>query len=245
MRDLRRSLSQRDVCARSYSAGCWQHRDKALFRHNLHGAWDPDDPMRRLLLNGKANLAPPNVHALRFTIEPCEWQGTSDISIDEVYGLPPPKTDDRGRRERSARGRMAARDPCERRLAQGCGPIDAAVSKFRISKRSPYRAAEDLSVERETRGFGGPKYWRLPIRANVVSITAGKNGIHAETRDLRTETSKVPPPRMSARLIQTRRSPVADCSMARSTTTKGRSGYERLCAITDSRSRSKRRPHQR
>jgi hypothetical protein len=155
----------------------------ASFRHNLHVAPDPDDSTRRLLVNGKTNLAPPNVPALRFTIDPCEWVGTSDLTIDEVYSLPQTKTEDGGRRANGWLREVLADGEWHKAIE-----LLEKAEKLRISERSIFRAADDLNVERERRGFGGPKYWRLPKPANVVLITAGRNGRNAETKALYTET---------------------------------------------------------
>ncbi len=129
----------------------------ASFRHNLHVAPDPDAPARRLLLNGKTNLAPPNVPALRFTIKPCEWQGASGITIDKLYSLPSAKTEDGGRR---------ADEWLREFLTDGelhkFADVLENAEKVNISKRSLFRAADDLRVERKKTVFSGPTHWRLP-----------------------------------------------------------------------------------
>ena len=151
----------------------------ASFRHNLHVVPDPEDTALRLLVNGKTNLAPPNVSALRFALSPCEWRGTSALTIDEAYSLPT------GTEE--APGKAVAW--LQEALADGewhdtGNLIRQAKSEFDLSRRSIFRTAERLKVERRKEGFGGPVNWRLSKSASVEATPAiGTNGTYGTNGD--------------------------------------------------------------
>jgi hypothetical protein len=156
----------------------------ASLRHNLHVVPDPDDPSLRLLVNGKTNLAPPNVPALRFSISPCEPCGTSDITIDEIYSLPAVKND---------RGDRRALPWLREALADGewhkAADILEKAQECRMSERSIFRAADELKLQRQKPIFSGPTYWKLPMPATVIPITTGRIGRIGETKNLSTANS--------------------------------------------------------
>jgi hypothetical protein len=158
----------------------------ASFRHNLHVVPDPEEATLRLLVNGKTNLAPPNVPALRFALSPCEWRGTSALTIEEAYSLP------NSAEERPGKAVTWLEDA----LADGewhdtGNLIRHAKSELDLSRRSIFRAAERLKVERRKEGFGGPVNWRLPksasMEATSASGTHGTYGTRADSNDLQTK----------------------------------------------------------
>ena len=152
----------------------------ASFRHNLHVIPDPEDSVFRLLVNGKTNLAPPNVRALRFALCPCEWRGTSALTIEEAYSL---TTDTEERQGKAVAWLQEA-------LADGewhdtGNLIRQAKSDFDLSRRSMFRAAERLKVERRKEGFGGSANWRQPKSASAdAADDIGTHGTNADSNDL-------------------------------------------------------------
>jgi hypothetical protein len=158
----------------------------ASFRHNLHVATDPEDSSLRLLVNGKTNLAPPNISSLRFALSPCEWAGTSAASIEDVYSLATETEDRTGKADKWLREALADGEWRDSgRLQQ------QAKSGFNLSPRSIFRAAERLSVERRKDGFGGRASWRLPMSANVDGRLGthgdGTHGNNGDSQDLQAE----------------------------------------------------------
>ncbi|MGB6830701.1 MAG: bifunctional DNA primase/polymerase [Terracidiphilus sp.] len=156
----------------------------ASFRHNLHVVPDLEDTALRLLVNGKTNLAPPDVPALRFALSPCEWRGISALTIAEAYSLATNTEERPGK----AVGWL------QEALADGewhdtGNLIRQAKSEFDLSRRSIYRAAERLKVERRKEGFGGPANWRLLKRASAEAIPAigthGTYGTNGDSNNLR------------------------------------------------------------
>ncbi len=129
----------------------------ASLRHSIHVAVDPDDPELRLLLNGKSNLCPPNVPALRFRPFPVGWAGESSITLQEIYQQPA-VSEDSGAVDRAVPwladalrpGAMAQRDL--ETLAKTAGHSWATVR----------RAKRALGVISRRSEFGGAWYWWLP-----------------------------------------------------------------------------------
>ncbi len=164
----------------------------ASFRHSLHVAIDPDDPNMRLLANGKTNLCRQGVPSLRFSLSPCRWQGTSAQTVHEIYQMADSDNERPGKAEEWLKSALE-----EGRMPDGEGVwrdaanlVRQAESGFGISRRSLYRAAEKLNVERQRDGFGGKVSWR--IRANVHASaslpssrgTYGTNGTDGVLKDL-------------------------------------------------------------
>ena len=164
----------------------------ASFRHNLHVVPDPEDVTLRLLVNGKTNLSPPNVPALRFALFPCEWRGKSTLTIEEAYSV---KADSE---ERPGRADSWLREALADGEWQDAGKLQQqAASGFNFSRRSIFRAADRLNIERRKDGFGGRASWRLPKSASMGSAPApgthGTHGRNGDSNDLQAkETSCVP-----------------------------------------------------
>lgn len=166
----------------------------ASFRHNLHVIPDPENATLRLLVNGKTNLAPPDVSALRFALCPCEWRGKSTLSIEEAYSVKADSEEQPGRAESWLREALAEGE------WQDAGKLQQqAASGFNFSRRSIFRAAERLNIERRKDGFGGRASWRLPKSASIDSAPAagthGTHGRNGNSNDLQAkEASCVPFP---------------------------------------------------
>lgn len=129
----------------------------ASIRHNLHVAVDPDNPESRLLLNGKSNLCPPNVPALRFKLFPVSWEGESAITIQQVYE-PAASSGDSG-----AVGRAA--DWLAGILAQGSREQSEVMELAKgegISEATLRRAKTSLNVCSRKASYGGGWFWWLP-----------------------------------------------------------------------------------
>lgn len=160
----------------------------ASFRHNLHVVSDPEDTALRLLVNGKTNLAPPNVPALRFALCPCEWRGTSTATIEEVYSLASDPEERTGKAAKWLREALADGEWHDAGKLQ-----QQAKSGFDFSSRSIFRAADRLIVERRKDGFGGRASWRLPMRANVDASPGthadGTHGNNGDSQDLQADNS--------------------------------------------------------
>ena len=127
----------------------------AAFRHNLHVCVDLENPEMRLLVNGKSNLIAPNIPALRFKLSPVGWAGEANVNIDDVYRIPeldekPGKTV-AGLREALADGEWHDAGNLQQQAMHG----------FNFSRRSIFRAAETLGIERRKYGFGGRAEWKL------------------------------------------------------------------------------------
>jgi putative DNA primase/helicase len=141
----------------------------ASFRHNIHVVPDPESPELRLLVNGKSNLAPPNVPALRFKLFPVGWAGESPVSIDDVYRVTAEPDEKPGKavawlRDSLADGEWHDAGKLQQQATQG----------FDLSRRSIFRAAETLDVERRKAGFGGRAEWRLrsAVRETNTAVAA-------------------------------------------------------------------------
>jgi putative DNA primase/helicase len=184
----------------------------ASFRHNLHVIPDPEDANLRLVVNGKTNLAPPNFPALRFALFPCEWRGTSTVTIEQAYSLP---TDSEERPGKAVEWLREALADGERHDA---GKLQQqAKSGFNLSSRSIFRAAERLNVERQKDGFGGRATWRLPESAITDAPpsdgTHGTHGNDGHLKGLQVENTSCVP---SVPLPTGEASPVARMSRSES-----------------------------
>jgi hypothetical protein len=176
----------------------WDHIQKvagsigitASFRHNLHVVPDPDDAALRLLINGKTNLAPPNISALRFTVLPCGWRGEAALAIDEAYIIA------NDSEVRSGRAVAWLLDALRDGEWHDAGNLQRqAESGFNLSRRSIFRAAEKICVERRKEGFGGRASWRTPPQGHIdaptwsPSGTHGTDGKNGDLRDLQHQQS--------------------------------------------------------
>jgi hypothetical protein len=161
----------------------------ASFRHNLHVVPDPEDAALRLLVNGKSNLAPPDVPSLRFALFPCEWRGKSTLTIEEAYSVKADSEERPGRAESWLREALADGEWHDAGKLQ-----QQAASGFNVSRRSIFRAADRLSIERRKDGFGGRASWRVPKSASMDSSPpVGTLGTHGDSNDLQAdEMSCVP-----------------------------------------------------
>jgi hypothetical protein len=129
----------------------------AAFRHNLHVCVDPENPELRLLVNGKSNLIAPNAPALRFKLFPVGWAGEARISIDDVYRATEPD-------EKPGKAVAWLQEALADGEWQDAGKLQQqATQGFDLSRRSIFRAADTLAVERRKVGFGGRAEWRLSI----------------------------------------------------------------------------------
>lgn len=197
-----RALAERENCA----VGVIHHLNKlvsadhiakvagsigitASFRHNLHVVLDREDASLRLLVNGKTNLAPPSLPALRFALSPCEWRGTSKLTIEEAYSIKADSEERPGRAVAWLREALA-----DGEWHDAANLIRQAKSDLDLSRRSIYRAAEELNVERRREGFGGPAHWRLSKSASKdATLVFGTNGTNGDSNDLEgKKTSSVP-----------------------------------------------------
>jgi hypothetical protein len=160
----------------------------ASFRHNLHVVPDPEEAALRLLVNGKTNLAPPNVPGLRFALFPCEWRGKSTATIEDVYSLTSETEERTGKADKWLREALADGEWHDAGKLQ-----QQAKSGFNLSPRSIFRAADRLIVDRRKDGFGGRASWRLPMRANADARLGthgdGTHGNNGDSRDLQAENT--------------------------------------------------------
>jgi hypothetical protein len=161
------------------------------FRHHMHVVPEPDNPTRKLLLNGKTNLAPPNVPALAFVLDDdsCNWDGTSEVTLDEALStLPNTKAEQKEKKaNRWLHGALA-----DGEWHMAADLLEQAKTKSGIPERSLFRAANDLQIERERRGFGQKMYWRLTIPANSGAASGDSpvgNGKNDDAEDLDPENS--------------------------------------------------------
>lgn len=161
----------------------------ASFRHNLHVVPDPENANLRLLVNGKTNLAPPEVDSLRFALFPCEWRGKSTLTIEEAYSVKAESEERPGRAESWLRDALADGEWYDAGKLQ-----QQAASGFNFSRRSIFRAADRLNIERRKDGFGGRASWRLPKSASIdPSPLVGTHGTDGESNNLEAkETPCVP-----------------------------------------------------
>jgi AAA domain len=165
----------------------------ALSRSSLLLAEHPEDPERRILVRGKGNLsAAPE--AVEFGIEGHKFEAnghrfnvpravaftTSALTSEDVLSRPSAPAP-------AGEARTDARELIAKLLADGdwheAGPIIAECERGGSYKRAAQRAADDLGIEKERRGFPATSHWRL-ARQEVTpctSVTGVTTGISVET----------------------------------------------------------------
>ncbi len=164
----------------------------AVSRSSLLLAEHPDDPDRRVLVRGKGNLsAAPD--AIEFEIEghtfeanghtfniPCAVNfTTSSLTIDDLLATPATPTP-------AGAGRVEARELIAGLLSdrEWCpaGTIIDECKQTGIPSRTAQRAAADLGVEKEKRGFPAKVHWRLTGQRipPVTTVTSGASVASAQ-----------------------------------------------------------------
>jgi hypothetical protein len=106
---------------------------------------------------------------LRFKLFPVGWAGESPVSIDDVYRVTAEPDEKPGKavawlRDSLADGEWHDAGKLQQQATQG----------FDLSRRSIFRAAETLDVERRKAGFGGRAEWRLrsAVRETNTAVAA-------------------------------------------------------------------------
>lgn len=154
----------------------------ALSRSSLLLAEHPEDPERRVLTRAKGNLSK-TPEAVEFVIESVKFEAngytfntpratdftTSALTTDDLLSKPTTVGD----------ARTDAREMVGDALADGewhpAGPIIAACEEKGVYKRAVHRAADDLGVERDRRGYPARAHWRSrdtsrDTRAPVMTV---------------------------------------------------------------------------
>lgn len=179
----------------------------ALSRSSLLLAQHPDDEDRRVLVRGKGNLSA-TPEAVEFAIESHKFEAnghrfdvpravnftTSALTSEDVLGhsaAPAP----------AGEARTDARDLIAAALADGdwhaATPIIEQCEQAGIYKRAAQRAADDLGVEKERRGFPATSHWRLSRQGTtsgiavtpVTTVTSEQAALsHSNDRDDRHDT---------------------------------------------------------
>jgi AAA domain len=158
----------------------------ALSRSSLLLAEHPEDPERRILVRGKGNLsAEPS--AVEFEIEGHKFEAnghrfnvpravgftTSGLTSEDVLSRPAAPVP-------AGEARTDARELIATALADGewheAGPIIAECERAGAYKRAAQRAADDVGIEKERRGFPATSHWRLSRQevtpsASVTGVT--------------------------------------------------------------------------
>jgi hypothetical protein len=165
----------------------------AVSRSSLLLAAHPDDPDRRVLCRGKGNLSK-TPSALDFEIESHVFQANcrdfdvpraidfqeSFLTVDDLVRQPvePPP---------AGEARTAARELIAAALADGdwhaARPIIAECAEHEVHERAARRAARDIGIEQERRGFPAASWWRVaqsghtPASALPVAGLSGVSGV--------------------------------------------------------------------
>lgn len=143
----------------------------ALSRSSLLLAQHPEDERRRVLVRGKGNLSrtPPAVefditdrtftaNGHTFRIPQAANFGTSALTVDDLLKQP-------ATFRSTGEARTTARELIAARLAGGdwhhAGTIIQECRALHVYERAARRAAGDLGVEHEHRGFPAQVHWRL------------------------------------------------------------------------------------
>jgi hypothetical protein len=143
----------------------------AVSRSSLLLAAHPDDPDRRVLVRGKGNLsaAPP---AVEFGIESFGFQAnghTFNVPLADDFALSTLTADDLLSTPVAPPPAGAARSEAREMIAGWLGDGDwhpaglilAECERVGIHARAARRAADDLGIEKEKRGFPAASHWRL------------------------------------------------------------------------------------
>jgi hypothetical protein len=153
----------------------------ALSRSSLLLAEHPEDADRRILVRGKGNLSA-EPEAVEFEIEGYKFEAnghhfnvprairftTSALTSEDVLSGPAAPVP-------AGEARTDAREMIAAALTDGdwheAGPIIAKCENAGSDKRAAPRAADDLGVEKERRGFPATSHWRLPRQEATPSTT--------------------------------------------------------------------------
>jgi hypothetical protein len=142
----------------------------AVSRSSLLLAEHPHDERRRVVVRGKGNLSRPppavefDILSHKFTANGYTFDvplagnfGSSSLTVEDLINQPLPLP-------LAGEARTAARELIAARLADGewhhSRPILEECEQIGVHERAARRAADDLDVERERRGFPAQVYWR-------------------------------------------------------------------------------------
>ena len=152
----------------------------AVSRSSLLLAEHPDDDRRRVLVRGKGNLSTTpaavefDIASARFTSNGYSFNvphavdiAESDLAIDDLIQTAPPPAAPAGA------ARTAARDLINDALSDGewheAGPIITQCAQHDVHERAARRAARDIGIDQEKRGFPAASWWRRqngqPVRS--------------------------------------------------------------------------------
>jgi AAA domain len=165
----------------------------AVSRSSLLMAAHPDDPDRRVICRGKGNLSK-TPSALDFEIESHVFQANArdfDVPLAVDFQESLLTVDDLIRRAAepppAGEARTAARDLIAAALADGewhaASPILTECAEQEVHERAARRAAHDIGIDQERRGFPAVSWWRLaqsghtPASAYEVSGVSGVSGV--------------------------------------------------------------------
>jgi hypothetical protein len=168
----------------------------AVSRSSLLLAAHPDDPDRRVICRGKGNLSK-TPSALDFEIESHLFQANSrDFDVPRAVDFQdsPLTVEDLIRQPAepppAGEARTAARELIAAALADGewhaAAPILSECAAQDVHERAARRAAHDIGIEQERRGFPAASWWRLaqsghtPVSANGLSGVSGVSGVDKE-----------------------------------------------------------------
>lgn len=158
----------------------------ALSRSSLLLAQHPDDEDRRVIVRGKGNLSRTPA-ALEFSIATASFTANgyrfdvpravdfteSELTVDDLIGPAPAPTP-----RAAGEARTSARDRIADLLADGewhsASEVTQTCEEHGVYDRAARRAANDLGVEQEKRGFPASSFWRLPQSGRT-------EGTHART----------------------------------------------------------------
>jgi AAA domain len=166
-------------------------------RSSLLLAEHPDDEARRVLARGKGNLSG-SPAAVEFDIDSYQFEANgyrfdvpkavnfteSDLAVDDLIraAAPPPP---------AGEARTAARDLIAAALADGdwhpAAPIITECAEHEVHERAARRAARDIGIEHERRGFPAASWWRIVQSGHQSGHTPASAHAVRSGRTVRTE----------------------------------------------------------
>jgi hypothetical protein len=170
----------------------------AVSRSSLLLAEHPDDEQRRVLVRGKGNLsmAPRAIefeigsvgfthHGDQFNAPHANDFGESDLTVDDLIAVTTPMRP-------AGEARTTARELIAHALADGqwheAAPIFTTCNEQGINDRAARRAAEDIGIDRDRRGFPSTSWWRLAHTGHTTpSETAVRSGLSVRCAETVTE----------------------------------------------------------
>ena len=185
----------------------------AVSRSSLLLAAHPDDADRRVICRGKGNLSK-TPSALDFEIESHIFEANdrdfdvpravdfqeNDLTVDDLIKASAPMP-------AAGEARTSARELIAAQLKDGnwqkAGKILKLCAAAEIEKKAAERAADDLGVEKQPKGFPSESHWRLKPRATpptsrenavvpVVGVVGGAPTDDTDDRDDRKNTGSEP-----------------------------------------------------